>query len=163
MLLQLHLHSRLNAWLQRVGQRRLQDEIRIISILGFGASHIRDFTVYRWYPAADWSLSSYSTSRSVTNTRSYHQSFTPCTACYLYHIKHIVLTDIGAYKLWLPAPFAKSIWWLYDAQLWPIVCIFNYALNHLLLRLQIIYNTFTNITCQSCMILWKVIVWILLR
>ena len=44
-LLQLHLHSRLNTWLQRVGQRRLQDEMRIISILGFGASYIRDFTV----------------------------------------------------------------------------------------------------------------------
>ena len=41
-----HLHSRLNAWLQRVGQRRLQDEMRIISILGFGASYIRYFTVW---------------------------------------------------------------------------------------------------------------------
>ena len=28
-----------------VGQRRLQDEMRIISILGFGAPYIRDFTV----------------------------------------------------------------------------------------------------------------------
>ena len=44
-LLQLHLHSRLNAWLQGVGQRRLQDEMRIISILGFGASYIKDSTV----------------------------------------------------------------------------------------------------------------------
>ena len=31
--------------LQRVGQIRLQDEMRIISIFGFGASYIRDFTV----------------------------------------------------------------------------------------------------------------------
>ena len=45
-LLQLHLHSRLNTWLQRVGRRRLQDEMRIISILGLGASYIREFTVY---------------------------------------------------------------------------------------------------------------------
>ena len=44
-LLQLHLHSRLNTWLQRVGQRRLQDEMRIISNLGFGASYIKDSTV----------------------------------------------------------------------------------------------------------------------
>ena len=29
-----------------VGQRRLQDEMRIISILGFGVTYIRDFTVY---------------------------------------------------------------------------------------------------------------------
>ena len=28
-----------------IGQRRLQDEMIIISILGFGASYIRDFTV----------------------------------------------------------------------------------------------------------------------
>ena len=30
---------------QRVGRRRLQDEMRIISIFGFGAPYIRDFTV----------------------------------------------------------------------------------------------------------------------
>ena len=42
-LLQLHLHSRLNTWLQWIGQRRLQDEMRII--LGIRASYIRDFTV----------------------------------------------------------------------------------------------------------------------
>ena len=28
-----------------IGQIRLQDEMKIISILGFGASYIRDFTV----------------------------------------------------------------------------------------------------------------------
>ena len=47
-LLQLHLHSRLNTWLQKVGQRRLQDETRIISALGFGSSYIRDFTGYMY-------------------------------------------------------------------------------------------------------------------
>ena len=43
-LLQLHLHSRLNTWLQQIAQRQLQDETR--HILGFGASYIRDLTVY---------------------------------------------------------------------------------------------------------------------
>ena len=36
-----------------VGQRRLQDEMRIISILGFGASYIRDFTVVSIMGAGD--------------------------------------------------------------------------------------------------------------
>ena len=35
-----------------VGQRRLQDEMRIISILGLGASYIRDFTV-DWLQSTD--------------------------------------------------------------------------------------------------------------
>ena len=53
----------------------------------------------------------YSTSISVVNTRSYHQSLAPCTVfCYLQPMKNIVLTSIGTYKLWLPAPFAKSMW-----------------------------------------------------
>ena len=43
-LLQLH-HSQLNTWFQRSGQRQLQDEMRIISVLGFGATCIRDFMV----------------------------------------------------------------------------------------------------------------------
>ena len=44
-LLQLHLHSRLNTWLQWVWQRHLQDERRIV--LCFGATYIRDFTLVR--------------------------------------------------------------------------------------------------------------------
>ena len=44
-LLELHLHSQLNPWFQLSGQRQLQDETRIILVLGFGASNIRDFTV----------------------------------------------------------------------------------------------------------------------
>ena len=39
------LNYSFNTWLQRVGQRRLQDQMRIISILEFGASYIRDFTI----------------------------------------------------------------------------------------------------------------------
>ena len=42
-LLQLHLHARLDTWLQWTGQIQLQGETIIISILGFGASYIRDF------------------------------------------------------------------------------------------------------------------------
>ena len=58
-----------------------------------------------------WSLSYYSTNRSMANARSYHQNFTPSPiCCYLHPIRYIVLPDIGAYKLWLPAPFAKSLW-----------------------------------------------------
>ena len=45
-LLHLHLHSRLNTQLQWIGQRQLQNETRNIYVLGFGATCIRDFTVY---------------------------------------------------------------------------------------------------------------------
>ena len=43
--LQLHHHSRLNTWLQWIGQKRLQDEMRHIYVLGFGAPYIRGLTV----------------------------------------------------------------------------------------------------------------------
>ena len=43
--LQLHLHSQLNTWLQWIGQRQLQDETRNIHVLGLGASYIRELTV----------------------------------------------------------------------------------------------------------------------
>ena len=45
-LLQLH-HSRLNTWLQWIGQRQLQDETRNIEVLGFGAPYIRGFVVIK--------------------------------------------------------------------------------------------------------------------
>ena len=45
-LLQLHLHSRFNTWLQSIGQRQLQHETRNIKVLVFGASYVRDFTIY---------------------------------------------------------------------------------------------------------------------
>ena len=44
-LLQLHLHSQLNTWLQWIGQRRLQDETINIYVWGFDASYIRELTV----------------------------------------------------------------------------------------------------------------------
>ena len=44
-LLQLHLHSRLNIWLDWIGQRQLQGETRNIYVWRFCASYIRDFTV----------------------------------------------------------------------------------------------------------------------
>ena len=46
-LLQLHLHSRLNTWLQSIGQRQLQDETRSILVLEFGAPYIRGLMVVR--------------------------------------------------------------------------------------------------------------------
>ena len=36
---------RLDTWLQWIGQRQLQDETRIIQVLGFGEAYIRDFMV----------------------------------------------------------------------------------------------------------------------
>ena len=45
-LLQLHLHSRLYAWLQWIGQRQLQDETRNIYVLWFGVPYISGLTVY---------------------------------------------------------------------------------------------------------------------
>ena len=44
-LLWLHLHSQLNTYLQWTGQRQLQDAMRNISVLGFGAPYIRGLTV----------------------------------------------------------------------------------------------------------------------
>ena len=40
-LLQLHLHSRLDTWLQWIGQRQLQDEARNMQVLEFSASYTR--------------------------------------------------------------------------------------------------------------------------
>ena len=44
-LLQLHLHSQLNTWVQWIGQQQLQDETTDIKVFGFGAAYIRDLTV----------------------------------------------------------------------------------------------------------------------
>ena len=44
-LLQLHLHSGLYTWLQWIGHRQLQNEMRIIKVLGFGAPYIRGLMI----------------------------------------------------------------------------------------------------------------------
>ena len=46
-LLQLHLHSRLNTWFQRIGLRQLKDQTDTGNIqdLGFGAAYIKGLTV----------------------------------------------------------------------------------------------------------------------
>ena len=44
-MLQPHLHSPRNAWLQCVAQRPMQTETRNIWVLEFGVPYIRDFTV----------------------------------------------------------------------------------------------------------------------
>ena len=44
-LLQLHIHSQLNTWLQWIGQRQLQDETRTIYVLELSGSYIRQLTV----------------------------------------------------------------------------------------------------------------------
>ena len=53
-LLQLHLHYLLNTWLQWIGQRRLQDEIRKCKFWNVVQSYIRDFTVLTVYPIKCW-------------------------------------------------------------------------------------------------------------
>ena len=45
-LLQIHLHYLLNTWLKRIRQRQLQDKMRNIWVLEFGATYIWDFTVH---------------------------------------------------------------------------------------------------------------------
>ena len=40
-ILQPHLNSRLNTWLQWIGQRQLQDEMGNIQVLVFGVPYIR--------------------------------------------------------------------------------------------------------------------------
>ena len=44
-LLQLHLHSPINTWLQWIGQRQLQDETRNVWALVFGATYTGGLTV----------------------------------------------------------------------------------------------------------------------
>ena len=51
LVLQLHLHSRLHTWLHWIGQRQLQDEMRNIWVLGFGAAYIRGLKVTHDYLA----------------------------------------------------------------------------------------------------------------
>ena len=46
-LLQLHLHSQLNTWLQWIGHRQLQDETRNVFNRWLGASYIRELAVVR--------------------------------------------------------------------------------------------------------------------
>ena len=48
-LLQLHLHSQLNIWLQWIGQRQLQDDTRNITVSEFGVPYIRALTVYSMF------------------------------------------------------------------------------------------------------------------
>ena len=50
-LLQLHLHSQINTWLQWSGQKQRQDETRNIMFLGLDASYIRELAVGFQKPA----------------------------------------------------------------------------------------------------------------
>ena len=50
-LLQLHLHSPPNTWLQYIAQRQLQAETRDIKVWEFGAAYIRDFTAIQFVAA----------------------------------------------------------------------------------------------------------------
>ena len=52
-LLQLHLHSRLNTWLQWIGQRHLQDETGNI-FFWFGEPYTGGFTVIVTIPTLPW-------------------------------------------------------------------------------------------------------------
>ena len=45
----IHLHSRLNIWLQYISQRQFQDEKRNIQVLGFGAAYIIYLKVYSFH------------------------------------------------------------------------------------------------------------------
>ena len=68
-LLQLHLHSQLNTWLQWIKQRQLQDETRNIYVWGLGASYIRELTVVFFcvcgFFLSNKELSSFETSNCV--------------------------------------------------------------------------------------------------
>ena len=55
-LLQLHLHSQLNTWLQWIEQRQLQEDTRNIKTLGFGATYTRGFTVVSIMAADDLAM-----------------------------------------------------------------------------------------------------------
>ena len=44
-LLQLHLYSQLNTWLQWIERKQLQEGTRNIKVLGFGATYTRGFLI----------------------------------------------------------------------------------------------------------------------
>ena len=56
-LLQLHLHSLLNVWVQWIVQKQVQYETRNIKVLQFGATYIRNLTVD--FPKVDNMVSHY--------------------------------------------------------------------------------------------------------
>ena len=85
-LLQLHLHSPLNTWLQYVAQRQLQAESRSIWVFRFSASYIRDFTVISMYQL--WPLAGQLTSNEWLAwipkvPKSIH--FPTCASCGVFH------------------------------------------------------------------------------
>ena len=55
-LLQLHLHSRLNNWLHWIGQMQLNDETRNFKVWRFDAPYIRYFMVYFSFPRSPFSV-----------------------------------------------------------------------------------------------------------
>ena len=82
----INLHSRLNTWLQWIGQRQLKDETRNIQVLGFGATYIRGLAVYFiiifiYYYSANWVL-----------------------------VTHIYVSELGhnCFKFWLVACWASN-------------------------------------------------------
>ena len=62
-LLQLHLHFRLNTWLQWIGQRQLQRETTNIEVLRIAAPYIRDLTVYKYLQLFQIHLQNFSNRR----------------------------------------------------------------------------------------------------
>ena len=73
----------LNTWLQWIRQKQPQDEMRVISVLGFGATYIRDFTVGRYcnlYNAVP--LFHYNTVTFPPNPHNRHPHSLPMMASY---------------------------------------------------------------------------------
>ena len=77
--LQIHLHSRLNTWLQCIGQRQLQDKMRNIWILGFDVTYIRGLTVV-------WSSSCWKHHDTQIYKRDSYETHTTYTTVSLYNL-----------------------------------------------------------------------------
>ena len=119
-LLQLNLNPGLNAWFQWIGQRQLQDETRIVYVLGFGASYIRDFTVRQSSPICGQQSEKSNPQFPLSSATAY--DITPCTS-FIFPLFlwsplrvrlriHIVNLDLG--KTWCIEGY--MVVWLYGCR-----------------------------------------------
>ena len=138
MLLQLHLHSQLNTWLQWIGQMQLQGETTITLISGFGAAYIGDFTVYAiLFHSKLWADAE-------------------CMAAMQYTLLHIKLREICSHRP--PVVFHFCYRGVLvancDVKHWKSRCVLG-IYNDNVLYYRISSNSYTEHNNGICWIMWK--------
>ena len=119
-LLQKHLHSWLNIWLQWIGQRQLQYETRNILVMVFSAIYIRGVTVFLFHGRCSCILRNPKATNSTvhiaihSNLTMMHMFFSmSADLCYISQLK--IYTRLGQPLLakYLSKWFDKDIWNVY--------------------------------------------------